>query len=201
MIVDLTHQGFTKPQTAQLSNQVAGKLSLSNQLGSVNYQQMGNRGSERILNSFHHSTSSGVLAKPSCILSRAKPANTRGSECTVRERGCYSGVQPSTSREILFHSLPSPQERGPDEASNKPQEPKQMGDTSTFQDGGHGDPPRVTEVKRLDGEGRPKRCLLHSSNTFQPSVIPEVHGGARTLPVPMPAIRLLLCPMCFHQSD
>ena len=36
MIVHLTHQGFTKPQTAQLSNQVAGRLSLFlNQLGGV----------------------------------------------------------------------------------------------------------------------------------------------------------------------
>ena len=75
-----------------------------------------------------------------------------------------------------------------------------MSDTSTFQDGWHEDPPS-TESKRLNGEGRSKRCLLHSSNTSWPSVIPEVHGGARTLPVHMPAIHPVLCPMGFHQSD
>ena len=176
-------------------------VSLCNQLGGANNRQMGNTGSERISNSFHQSTSSGALAKPSYVLSRAKPANTRGSEYTVRKKGCCSDKQPSTSGEFLFHTLPGPQERGPDEASDKPQEVKRMGNTPTLQDGRHGDPQRVAEDKRLDGEGRLKRCLLHSSNTSQPSPIPEVHGGTRALSVHMPAIRPVLCPMGFHQSD
>ena len=60
-------------------------VTLCNQLGGVNNRQMGNTGSERISNSFHQSASSGALAKPSYVLSRAKPANTRGSEYTVRK--------------------------------------------------------------------------------------------------------------------
>ena len=71
----------------------------------------------------------------------------------------------------------------------------------TLQDGRYGDPQRVAEDKRLDGEGRLTRCLLHSSDTSQPSPIPEVHGGTRALSVHMPAIQPVLCPMGFHQSD
>ena len=88
-------------------------VSLYNQLGGVNNRQMGNTGSERISNSFHQSASSGALAKPSYVLSsRVKPANTRGSEYTVRERSCCSGIQPSTSGEFLFHTLPGPKKGG-----------------------------------------------------------------------------------------
>ena len=50
IMVHLTHQGSTKPQIAQLANQVTGKLSLLgvwNQLGGVNNRQMGNSSSER----------------------------------------------------------------------------------------------------------------------------------------------------------
>ena len=48
-----------------------------NQLGGANNRQMGDRGSKRISNSFLKLVNSGVLAKPSYVLSRAKPAKTR----------------------------------------------------------------------------------------------------------------------------
>ena len=99
-------------------------ISLCNQLRGVNNRQMGNTGCERISNSFHWSANSGALAKPSCKLSRAKPANTRGNDYTGREGGCCLDIQPSTSGEFLFHTLPVPQTRGPDETSDKPQEMK-----------------------------------------------------------------------------
>ena len=94
-----------------------------------------------------------------------------------------------------------PQERGPYEASNKFQEAEQVGDTSALQDGRHGDTQRIAENGQLDGEGRPKRCLLHNLNTPQSPTIPEIHGGTKALPVHMPAIRPVLCPMGFHQGD
>ena len=87
---------------------------------------MGNTGSERISNSFHQSANLGALAEPSYVLSREKPANTRGSRYTVREGGCCLDIEPSTSGEFLFHTLPGPQ-KGSDEASDKPQEVKRIG--------------------------------------------------------------------------
>ena len=176
-------------------------VSLSNQLESVNNRPMGSRDSERVSDSFQQSTSPGSLAKPNYVLSRAKPADSRGSNHPDREGCGYSGTQPSTSRQFLLHSLLGPQERGPDEASNKSQEAERVGDTSALQDGRHGDTQRIAENERLDGEGRLKRCLLHNPNTPQSSTIPEIHGGTKALPVHMPAIRPVLCPVGFHQGD
>ena len=41
----------------------------------------------------------------------------------------------------------------------------------------------------------------HNSNAPQLPTIPEIHGRTKALPVHMPAIRPVLSPMGFHQSD
>ena len=153
---------------------------------------MGSRDSERVSDPFQQSTSPRSLAKPNYVLSRAKPTDTRGSKHSDREGCCYSGTQPSTSRQFLPHSLLGPQKRGPDEASNKSQEAVRVGDTSALQDGRHGDTQRTAENGRLDGEDRFKRCLLHNPNTPQSPTIPEIHGGTKALPFHMLAIRPVL---------
>ena len=94
-------------------------VSLSNQLESANNRPMGSRDSERVSDPFQQSASPGSLAK---LTMCSKPADTRGSKHPDREGCCYSGTQPSTSRQFLLHSLLGPQERGPDEASNESQE-------------------------------------------------------------------------------
>ena len=173
---------------------------LPKQLGSANNRQMGVRHSEGVSDSLNCAPSSGVLSKHSYIFSRAKPANASRSKSPSREWGCPS-MQPSTSRDFLFNSLPSSKERGSNEASHKPQEIERVGSPSALQDGGHGDTQRTVEGKRLDGEGGSQRCLLHNSDAYESSVIPEVHAGERTLSVHLPTIRPLLCPMGIHQSD
>ena len=105
---------------------------------------------------------------------------------------------PSASREFLLNPLSSTQERRPNEASHEPQETERMGGTPAFQDGGHGNPKRVTEGERLDG---PQRCILHDSNTPHASTVSAVCGKSTTLPVCMPPIQTLLCPMGIHQGD
>ena len=91
---------------------------LCNQLGGVNNRHMSNKGSERISNTFHHSASSGALAKPSY---RAKPANTRGSEYTVKEGGVVRIYNPQP-QESFCSTLFLVPKKGPDEASDKFQE-------------------------------------------------------------------------------
>ena len=54
---------------------------------------------------------------------------------------------------------------------------------------------------RLDGEDRPQRCIFHDSNTPHASIISAVCGKSTTLPVCMPPIQTLLCPMGIHQGD
>ena len=90
-------------------------VSLCNQLGGFNNRQKCKRGSENISNSLHQSASSGALAKPSYVLSRAKPANIRGSEYIVREGGCCSNIKLSTSEEFYTTLFLVPKKE-PDEA-------------------------------------------------------------------------------------
>ena len=135
------------------------------------------------------------------MLSSTKPTNSRGSKHPDREGCCYSGTQPSTSRQFLLQSIPGAQERGPDEASDISQEVEGMGDTLALQDGRYGYTQRTAENEQLDGEGRLKRCLLHNPNTPQSPTIPEIHGRTKALPVYMPAIRPVLCSMGFHHGD
>ena len=149
MMVHLTHQGFTKPQTAQLSNQVAGKLSFFgvwNQLGGVNNRQMGNRGSE-ISNSFHRSASSGALAKPSymAIAMYSVEQNLLIQEEVSTLLGKGAVIQVYNPQ--LQGSFSWSPKRTPAVASDKPQEVKRMGDIPTLQDGKHGDPYKVAEEK------------------------------------------------------
>ena len=75
---------------------------------------MGNRDSERFQIPFTSQPRTGQaqLHSYSYVISRAKLTNTRGSAYTVREEGCYSGIQPSTSREFLLRTLPGPQRGG-----------------------------------------------------------------------------------------
>ena len=56
---------------------------LSKQLGSVNNRQMGDRHSKGLSNSFYKSPSTGKLAKPSYILHRVRPSDTRVGEGSV----------------------------------------------------------------------------------------------------------------------
>ena len=43
------------------------------------------------------------------------------------------------------------------------------------------DTKRITEGERLDGEGRPQRCILHYPNAHSPLTLPEVHCGVGIL--------------------
>ena len=80
-----------------------------------------------------------------------------GDESSVG-KGCCQSMQSSTSREFLLDSLSSFQERRSVEASRKPQETGQMGDTPALQNG-------IIDTKRLDGEDSPQRFILHNFNT------------------------------------
>ena len=90
-----------KPQTAQLSLQVAGRLSHFLH----NWED-----SERLSNSLCGPPSTGMLAKSSYILLRATPSDSRRGENFVG-KGCSPSLQPSTSREFLLNSLSGAQER------------------------------------------------------------------------------------------
>ena len=57
------------------------------------------------------------------------------------------------------------------------------------------DTQRTTEGERLDGEGRPQRCILYNPNTHRPPTLTEAHSGAGTLSIHMPPIRPVVGPI------
>ena len=162
---------------------------------------MGNRNHTGFSNSIPQPTSTGTSAKPSYILRRAKSLDTGGSKYPSREGSCNQHTQPSASGEFLLNSLPNTQERGSDETSDKPQAVERMGKAPALQDGGCRDTQRVTEGKRLDGEGGPQGCLLHSPNPCGSPTHASVSGGVGTLSVHMPAVWHVLCTLGIHQSN
>ena len=171
--------------------------SLSHELESDNIRQVG---VGRISKPLHQPTNPGALAKPSYILRRAKLIAADRGEHSIRE-GCYHpGAEPSSSREFLFNPVSCSQERRSDETSHQPQKIERLGGTPALQDG-YGDTQGAVEDERLDGEGRSQRRLLHHPNTYRSSTFLKVQSGSTTLPVHLPTIRPVLCPMGVHQGD
>ena len=96
--------------------------SVSQQLESVDYRQMGSGLCTGFLNPIHKSTGSRTSAKPSYILCRAKLTDSSRGEHAIRKGGNYPIKASLRQQGFLLNPLPCPQERGPDEASHKPQE-------------------------------------------------------------------------------
>ena len=76
-----------------------------------------------------------------------------------------------------------------------------MGGDPSLQDGGYLDPTGPTESWGQDGESRSEGCLLYHSNPSSTPTVPEVHSGWQTLPILMPSIRPVLCPVDIYQSN
>ena len=169
--------------------------SLSHELEGDNIRQVGVRHGGRISNSLHQSTSLGTLAKPEQSSLLQKEVNT------LLEKSAITQVEPSSSREFLFNPVPCSQERRSDETSYQPQKVERVGGTSALKDGRYGDTQGTVEGERLDGEGRSERCLLHHSNACRSSTISKVQGEITTLPVHLPTIWPVVCPMGLHQGD
>lgn len=93
---------------------------------------------------------------------------------------------------VGLFSLSSAQKEWSNETSNKPEVSEPVGKDQALQDGRYAHPPASVETRGLDGEGEPKRCLLHSSNSFQASKVCKVYSGGSGLPVYLPTIRPLM---------
>jgi len=105
------------------------------------------------------------------------------------------------ARGFLFHPIPSSQEEWPNEASYQPETVEQVGRNATFQNGGHPDPEGPVENRGLDGEGRLEGCLLHNSHSQSSPAVSPVPSSRSVLPVHLPPIRPVLCPVDIHQGD
>ena len=108
--------------------------SLLTKLGSANHRQMGDRDSQRLSNSLCEPPSTGMQAKCSYTLLRATPSDSRRGESFVA-KGCSPSLQPNTSRGFLLNSLSGAQERRSNEACDKLEKAKQVGNTPALQNG------------------------------------------------------------------
>jgi len=198
IIAHLVQQGFVKPQTAQLSPSVAGTL--LGELKNTDNRLMGDRNCARVSNPLPQPGSARATAKPSYSISSEKQSLLIQEEVyTPFKKGfCNQSTQSSTSREFQLNSLPSPQERGPDETSHQPQEIEWVGGTPALQNGEFGDTQGATKVELLDGEGEPQGYQLPSSNSCDLPTHATFSGRAGALSVNMPAFRPVLCTLGIH---
>ena len=172
---------------------------LCRHLEGVNRGSLGTEYCSRVSDTFQGGTTARSKASRGQILKRTRSSIERRDRITFEE-GCYltSGTQ---HRRLLLHSVLSPQEEWTDETCHQSKTTQPVGGDPSLQDGGYLDPMGPTESWGLDGESRSEGCLLHHPNPSSTPTVPEVHSGRQTLPILMPSIRPVLCPVDIYQSN
>ena len=120
-----THKkGFVKLQTAQLSLNVAGRLSyfLYNWKALTTDKWVLETVQGLRIPFLNPPVQRNYPNPPTVCTPKAKPLDTGRGGCPAREGSGGQSTRPSTSRKFLLNSLPCPQERWPDEAGHQPQE-------------------------------------------------------------------------------
>ena len=133
------------------------------------------------------------------VLPRAQSSITGGDTGTPTQRSSYPTIRKCNW--FHFHPLPSTEEEWSDETSDQPETVESLGGDSPFQDEGNSYPSGSAAPRGLDGTSGLEGCLLHHPHPTGPPTVPEVHGGRDLLPVHLPAIRPVLCPMDLRQGD
>ena len=118
IIVHFSQRSFMNPQTAQLSLQVAGRLSHFLHNWRVLTTDKWVIDTVKSFQIPFYGPPTGMQAKCFYILHRATPSDSRRDKGFVG-KGCCPSVQPSTSREFLLDSLSGTQDRRSNEASDK----------------------------------------------------------------------------------
>ena len=111
----------------------------------------------------------------------------------------YSGLYEEGEVEHI-NGVSGSQKRWKDEASHKPQGAECLHPPSSFQDGGHTKPQGAPEEGRLAYKGGPEGCLLHGSNGQGKQRLPPVYQSESSLPVHMPTLWAVMCPMGLYQD-
>ena len=87
------------------------------------------------------------------------------------------------------------------EASDQSKMPKPVGRIPSFQDGRLPSIAGPCKMRGLDGEGRSEGCILHHSNSPSSPITSEVCSGESPVPIHLPPLRSLMCPMDIHEGD
>ena len=134
---------------------------------------------------------------PHCPQYSAEQSRLISEEATelLQKRAIGEGV---TVEQTGFYSA-CPKEGWRAMPSNKSQNPQQLCEQRTFQNGGHSHSER-SEKGRLAGQNRFERCLLFNTHPPQPQKISQVHVP-RDLPIQLPTLRPILSPMSVHKNS
>ena len=166
---------------------------LSRRLEGIDRGSLGTGYHSRLPNALQRGASAGSETSRGQVLERTRSSVENGDRIPSSE-GCNltSGTQ---ARRLLLQLVSSPQEEWSDETCHQPKAAQSVGGDASLQDGGYLNPTRPPESWGLDGEGRSERRLLHDPSAFSTSTVPEVHSGRKLLPILMPPIQPVLCPM------
>ena len=86
------------------------------------------------------------------------------------------------------------------EACDKPNKPQPVSEDRALQDGRHPHAERPAESRRLDGQDRHERCILHGTHGKGGPTLPQVPLGRQVLPVQLPALRAVLSSVGLYED-
>ena len=192
-------KGFHRGETFYCTN--SWKINtLQHQLG---------KGHPRSMGAIHNSGLQARTAKVTCtaqipkrdnrLFRRAEP-HPRGDSEDASKGGNYRANPTRGSTGFLLKPLSRSQEGRRYEASDKSKGPERVHCPTPFQNGGNSHPERPPTEERLDDQGRPKRRLLHNSNSYTRQTTPSLLCSGIPVPVHMPAIRPVQCFLGLHQD-
>ena len=127
-------------------------------------------------------------------------SDIRGGDRITTE-GCNRGSSTSRANRFLFEPLSCPKEGWKAMPSNQSQNPQQLCEQRTFQNGGHSHSERSSEKGRLAGQNRFERCLLFNTHQPQPQKISQVHVPREHLRIELPTLRPILSPIGVHEDS
>lgn len=107
---------------------------------------------------------------------------------------------PQLQRSVYLPAICCPEEGRGNEASNKPQTAKQLCQTGILQDGRSPYSERSSPTRRLDDKGRPEGRILCDPSRPILLEVSSLPMAREVLPIPLPAIRPVVCSVGLYQD-
>ena len=169
------------------------------ELGHINTRSVGLTDSAGLSATLGISTTSNVSSTTNTAAGGAARPGINRDTVYVEQRGCECSSPPSEG--VCLPDLSSPQEGRWLSTSGELESTEQVHCGGALQDGGLPHDKGPGETRRLASQTRPERCLFSGSNTSQSSEISPILLAGNSVPISLPPIRSVMCPLHIHQAD
>jgi len=115
-------------------------------------------------------------------------------------KGCNrEGGEPQ--RRFCIHNVSSAEKGWGSETCNKSEKTERLCENGTFQNGGNPYVKVSPQRRRLDGQNRPERRVLCSTDSSRGSEIPQVQVEERNISIYLPSVWSVMCSLGVYQDN